>query len=630
MLISVGYSSCHWCHVMEKEVFSNNDVAEFMNENYVCVKVDREERPDVDHIYMNAVQIITRSGGWPLNCFATPEGKPIFGGTYFPRDKWMDILISLKNTWESDPQRVLEVADELTQGVMQTEIIAKANNEKEFTFNELKEYVGNWTKYFDLRFGSHKGSPKFPMPGSLQFLLNYSMVTNDSQIKDHVELTLSKMLRGGIYDHLGGGFFRYSVDERWEVPHFEKMLYDNAQLVSLYSDAYRLAGNSFYRDAVYQTIDFLRKELRSADGGFYSAIDADSEGEEGKYYTWSKSDIDAILGEDSEMFSIAYGVSASGDLHGKSVLRVAASYNETACVLALDADTVALGVSRAKSKLLKARAVRTRPLTDDKHILSWNALAISALAKAYIVFKEKTFLDDANACARFIEKKLVQSDGTLLRIHCKGTSSIPAFLDDYANLTQAYLSLYIATFDEEWLIKSKRLIEIAISKFYDNGTGMFFFSKPEHDNLIVRKMELTDGVIPSSSAIMAENLIVLSVYFRNEKFLDMATQMLKNISDQLKRSGPFVYKWAEVYLKHLAKPVEVFCSGTDAAEKLLKVMANSNFPYIIPFNAEKNSNIPISSLKLDEGMLKLCHGKTCQKPTGKEEEVINYINSLGF
>lgn len=628
MLISVGYSSCHWCHVMEKEVFSNNDVADFMNENYVCVKVDREERPDVDHIYMNAVQIITRSGGWPLNCFTTPDGKPIFGGTYFPKDAWMDILTSLKSTWESDPQRVLEVADELTQGVIQTEIITRVGSEKVYSFDELKEYVGNWTKYFDLRFGSHKGSPKFPMPGSLQFLLNYSMAANDTHIKDHIELTLSKMLRGGIYDHLGGGFFRYSVDERWDVPHFEKMLYDNAQLVSLYSDAYRLTGNDFYREAVYQTIDFLRKELRSADGGFYSAIDADSEGEEGKYYTWSKSDIDAILGEDSEMFSIAYGVSASGDLHGKSVLRVAASYNETACVLALDVDRVAIGVSRAKSKLLKARAVRTRPLTDDKHILSWNALTISALAKAYIVFKEKTFLDDANACARFIEKKLVQPDGSLLRIHCKGTSAIPAFLDDYANLAQAYISLYTATFDEEWLLKSKRIAEIAISKFYDNATGMFFFSKPEHDNLIVRKMELTDGVIPSSSAVMAENLLVLSVYFRDEKFLEMANQMLKNIGDQLKRSGPFVYKWADVYLKHLAKPVEVFCSGTDTADKLHQIVIENHFPFVLPGIVKKDSQIPNLSFNLNDNELHFCHNKSCQKPSADVNEIVLQINSI--
>jgi hypothetical protein len=369
--------------------------------------------------------------------------------------------------------------------------------------------------------------------------------------------------------------------------------------------------------------------MRTAEGGFYSAIDADSEGEEGKFYTWTKRDIDTFLGEDSELFSIAYGVSASGNLHGKSVLRSAASPNETACVLAVDIEHVIERIKVSKAKLFNARALRTRPITDDKHVTAWNALTISALAIASTIFEDKTFIEDAISCANFIENKLVIPDGTLQRIHCKGKSSIPGFLDDYAFTIQAYINLYQVTFEDKWLLKAKKLSEIAVKKFYDSEIGMFYFSKPEHDNLIVRKMELTDGVIPSSGAVMAENLMILSVYFRSEVYNQMAKQMMANICSQLQRSGPYVYKWSDIYLKQVIKPVEVIASGKDASEKLRKVMANSNFPYIIPFHFDENSSIPISSFKLDEGMIKLCHGKTCQKPTGNEMEVIDYTNSLG-
>jgi len=613
---------------MEKEVFCNTEVAEFMNDNYVCVKVDREERPDVDQIYMNAVQIITRSGGWPLNCFTTPDGRPVFGGTYFPREAWMDILNSLHSTWISDPKRVLEVADELTLGVKQTEIISKVTEQKEFSADRLKDYVKNWTKFFDSRFGSHKGAPKFPMPGSLQFLLDYSTAINDDQVKEHVFLTLDKMMWGGIYDHLGGGFFRYSVDERWEVPHFEKMLYDNAQLISLYSNAYKLTKNESYREVVYQTIKFLRSELRSPEGGFYSAIDADSEGEEGKFYTWTKRDIDTFLGEDAELFSIAYGVSASGNLQGKSVLRSAASPNETACVLAIDIEHVIERIKVSKAKLFNARALRTRPITDDKQITSWNSLTISALAKASTIFEDKTFLEDAVSCANFIENKLVLPNGTLQRIHCKGKSSILGFLDDYAFTIQAYISLYLSTFDEQWLLKAKKLADTAIEKFYESNIGMFYFSKPEHDNLIVRKMELTDGVIPSSGAIMAENLMVLSVYFRNEAYNQMAKQMMANIFSQLQRSGPYVYKWADIYLKQVIEPVEVIASGEDAEKKLHNIIKNCQSPFIIPYRMGETSKIPISNFRLEEGKIKLCYGKTCQKPSDNTDEIIDIINSL--
>ncbi|HPE17673.1 MAG TPA: thioredoxin domain-containing protein [Tenuifilaceae bacterium] len=626
MLISVGYSSCHWCHVMEREVFSNQQVAEFMNDHYVCVKVDREERPDVDQIYMNAVQIITRSGGWPLNCFTTPEGKPVFGGTYFPKESWMDILKGLNETWQNEPERVIEVAEELTQGVRQTQIVSKQNEEGKISVRNLKEYVENWTRYFDSRFGAHKGAPKFPMPGSLSFLLQYAKFFADEKIFDHLKLTLGKIVQGGIYDHIGGGFFRYSVDERWDVPHFEKMLYDNVQLIGLYSSAYEHYKNDYYKNAVYQTIEFLRRELRSPEGGFYSAIDADSEGEEGKFYTWSKGEIENILGGNAEIFSVAYGISAAGNHLGKNVIQVAASARETACVFALSEQDVVKSLDDSRAKLFNARAVRPRPVTDDKIILSWNALAVTSLVKAYQVFNEPSFLNDAVSCIQFIENKLFTTDGTLNRIHCKGKTSVPGFLDDYAFLIQSYIALYQTTFNEIYIEKAHSLTQKTIDNFYCSSTGMFYYSKSEHDNLITRKMEITDGVIPSSTAVMAENLLVLSVYFRDSKLHEMASQMLANMRNELVKGGPYVFKWAEVYMKLFAEPIEVLTSGQNAAAIQQEIASGSNFPFLVPAVYSNETKLPIAEYPVNDGEIKLCFRQACQKPSKDVSEVISFIN----
>lgn len=627
MLISVGYSSCHWCHVMEKEAFSDDQVAEFMNEHFVCVKVDREERPDVDKIYMTAIQIITRSGGWPLNCFTLPDGKPVFGGTYFKPEAWLDILKSLHFTWMTEPQKVIEVAEELTLGIASTEIIDKKADQKQLSVDMLKSYVKGWSRYFDNRYGANKGAPKFPMPGSLQFLLDYAEVANDTEVKNHVKLTLDKMSNGGIYDHLGGGFFRYSVDEQWYVPHFEKMLYDNAQLISLYTNAYKHFADENYRSVVYQTVDFMRRELRMPKGGFYSAIDADSEGEEGKYYIYSKEEIETILGTDAELFSIIYGVTASGVHMGKNVLRVSASVNETACLLGLSIDEVEQRLKLARGKLFNARQTRIRPITDDKVLLSWNALTISALANAYNVFGDKRFLTDALGIAEFIDNFLIENSDNLLRVHCKGQSTTAAFLDDYAFLIQAYINLYQSTFNENWLVKAQLMAELSIDKFLDTESGMFYFSSSTHNWNVVRKMEITDGVIPSSGATMAENLMTLGAYFRNEGHTNLSNQMLFNLVDQVERGGPYVYKWAQVLMQNLVKLAEVGAAGLKATEQLKSITRDSLYPNVLPFIFKDNSQLPISKYRIEEGKIKLCLGNTCQNPTESPKEIISALNA---
>jgi uncharacterized protein YyaL (SSP411 family) len=626
LLISVGYSSCHWCHVMEREAFSDLEVAQYMSENFVCIKVDREERPDVDQVYMNAIQIITRSGGWPLNCFALPDGRPVFGGTYFTCDSWLDVLISLNSTWKNEPQRVIEVAEELTQGIRQSELIAKKNVDTTFSRDILDEYILKWKKYFDEKYGSTKGAPKFPMPSSLNFLLTYASNFNDEHTKTFLKNTFDRMLNGGIYDHIAGGFFRYSVDERWEIPHFEKMLYDNAQLISLYSNAYKSFGNEDYRKVVFETFEFLQNELQSSNGGFYSAIDADSEGEEGLFYTWSDSEIGDILEEDKNLFSIVYGVSAAGNLKGRSVLRKCANIREASCVLTLDVEVAKSRLEIAKAKLTKARSKRVRPITDDKHITAWNALAVSALVDAYVAFSDEKFLHEAKRTIQFIEENLFLN-GQLHRIMCKGKVSIPAFLDDYAFLMEAYIGLYKVTLNETYLNKANKLALVVLESFFNSETGMFFFSSSDHSYLVVRKMELTDGVIPSSSAVMADNMRTLGHYFRNEEYIEISKQMLRNVIAQFNGSGPYVSRWAQLFLKEFFGPAEVGFPFESSAGESLSILQKSWFPNIIPYNSSENSQLPIATHLVENNEIKICFGKECRRPVNTVTEVIDILQN---
>jgi uncharacterized protein len=624
MLISVGYSSCHWCHVMEKEVFSNSNVAQFMNTHFVCVKVDREERPDVDQIYMNAVQIITRSGGWPLNCFTLPDGKPIYGGTYFPPEPWLDVLVSLNATWEREPERVIEVANELTQGVINSEIVVTTEPEATLKVSDLKLYVERWSKFFDLKYGGMKGSPKFPMPGSLCFLIQFAFITNNLPIQQYVKTTLDRMANGGIYDHLGGGFFRYSVDDRWEVPHFEKMLYDNVQFISLYSNAYKAFRDPLYKKVVYETIQFLRNEMLSDKGGLYSAIDADSQGKEGFYYTWSSSEIENLLEENKNLFSIFYGVSAVGNHEGRNVLRVCTHINEAACVMALDTQEAKTRIDLAKAKLALERNKRVRPQTDKKHINAWNAIAVTSLLDAYSTFNEPDFLNDALTIMAFIENNFIIGND-LFRIKCSEKVSIPAFLDDFAFLIEAYISLYQNTLNPNWLNKAKRIMDIAIEKFFDGNSAMFFYTNSEHDNIIARKMELKDGVIPSSSSVMANCLNTLAVYFRRDDYHRISKQMMNNMVNQMNTSGPYVYRWAQLYLKLLFPAAEVgFASRSDLA-RANEISLLTHYPNVFYFSTDA-IDLPIANQEVKEGDIRVCLASSCQKPVKSTSEIISFLH----
>lgn len=616
LLISIGYSSCHWCHVMESESFMNDEIAEIMNRNYICIKVDREERPDIDQIYMNAVQIITRRGGWPLNCFALPDGRPVYGGTYFPKDQWKNILESLHETWIKEPSRVIDVAAELEHGIANTEIIQhksniEAQNFKQSLFNSIDAIKNE----LDYKQGGTLGAPKFPMPGFIKFLLEFSSHSNEKEIGEFVNLTLDKIANGGIYDHVGGGFYRYSVDDKWHVPHFEKMLYDNAQLIELYSLAHRVNPNPLYKKIVDETVTFLTRELQSPNGGFYSALDADCNGQEGEYYTWRKEELETILEYDTELFCAAFDVTSSGNWEKTNVIKRCITDNQLESIFNIPSKEIEYRINRSLLKLNDFRGKRVPPLVDDKIITSWNGLLISALAQAYISFNNEKYLELAINANEYIDKYHF-IDGNLKRISCKGKVYTEPLLDDYAYYIRSQILLYTATLDKKWLTKADKLLEITIKEFGDNQSGMFFYT-PNSNKLIVRKMELIDGVFPSANATMASILFQLGGLLKKDHYKQMAKQMLANIAESIRNSGLFVFAWTEQFLVHSLPQIHITVNNKDIND-LLTLQSSVIHPNIV---IETIDNDSISGIQI-------CFSNTCQKPEKDIKLVINQINEI--
>jgi len=619
LLISIGYSSCHWCHVMEKEAFSNPEVAEYMNSHYISIKVDREERPDIDQIYMNAVQIITRRGGWPLNCFALPNGKPVFGGTYFKTEDWLNVIKNLDSAWKSEPNRIIDVANELTQSIQGSEIISFKQEISEISNQLLDNYSNRLEKLFDNRNGGITGAPKFPMPGLFEFLLEYGFHSNNDSLNNFVHQTLTKIASGGIYDHIGGGFSRYTVDENWRIPHFEKMLYDNAQLITLYSKAYRANPDETYKKIVLESIDFLISEMRSEKGGFFSSFDADSEGKEGAFYTWTKNELESILGVDAELFSVTYGVSASGNFDGTNVLYKCASNENIKELFTLDCNTIERKLAAARIKLKEARNQRVKPALDDKVILSWNAMVIDALVEAYITFEDKSYLNYAFECINYIESNHYSS-GKLMRIYCKGKLSINALLDGYAYLIKAYLALYRVTINHSWIDKAKQLIDTAIVDFYSKESGMFYYASNMQNDLIARKMDLTDGVITSSNSVMAQNLKYIGELLSDEKYISMSNQMLANIANSLENGGPYVFGWARLLLFNQLPAVQLKVASEKSIEYIHSIQKKVIHPFIFPIVSNKISSDNTT-------IVHICIGKSCYPSSSESEYYIDLINT---
>ena len=632
LIISIGYAACHWCHVMEKESFEDSTTAGLMNKHFVSIKIDREERPDIDKVYMSACQLINERGcGWPLNVITLPNGKPIFAGTYFPKKNWVNLLEKIQAVYEKEPNKMEEYAGKLTNAIKDLENIAGQSNAMAYTPEHAQKMFRQWTKRLDLQKGGRKGGIKFPSPVNYDFMMRYYSLTKDKTALKAITSTLDNIAAGGIYDHLGGGFARYSTDPNWKVPHFEKMLYDNGQLMGLYARAYQLTKNPRYKEVVYQTAEFIDRELTSPVSGFYSSLDADSEGEEGKFYVWTKPEIDQVLGKDAALFNEYYNVKKGGNWeHKKNVLFTDVTAKEdlkkTAEKLAgkyqLSAIELSDKLKTLGNKLLKARSKRIRPGLDDKMLTAWNALMLKGWIQAYRVFDDERFLKPALRNVDFIFKNLTKGNRLFRNYKLKGTqktkgkASINAFLDDYALLTDALIELYQATLDEKWLLKAKGLTDYTIQHFFDKKSGMFFYTSDLDPALIARKMDVSDNVIPGSNSVMANNLFKLGQYFYKKDYLQKAQQMLHNVQKDVIKNGHYYANWASLMLYYIYPPYEVAIMGKKALQQR-KALDKHYLPNILLMGGRKEGKLPLLENKLQRGktMIYVCKDKVCKLPT---------------
>jgi len=617
LLISIGYSACHWCHVMEHESFEDTSVAAIMNKYFINIKIDREERPDIDQVYMSAVQLMNKGrGGWPLNTIALPDGRPIFGGTYFPKDRWISILKQIGEVYQNDRSKVIGYAEKITEGITSVDQLIPNKYALPFTKEYLIKTVENWKRAFDNKNGGPNRSPKFPLPNNYEFLLDYGILNEDIEVLNHVALTLDKMAMGGIYDQVGGGFARYSTDEIWKVPHFEKMLYDNAQLISLYSKAYRYFKKVEYKHVVVQTIEFLKRELKGSQL-YHSALDADSEGEEGKFYVWRKEDIKRLLGTDFEKLAKLYNVNGKGLWEAESYIFLR---DKTLDNLSVKDRAFLI---RSNKVLLKERAKRVRPGLDDKSIVAWNALLLTAYVDAYNAFGTLSYLEEAKWISSQIDKRCY-SKGKLTRILNKQDGP-EAFLDDYVFWVEGLLGLYECTFDEGYLNKANELISTVNRDFSDASSAMYFYYSQLGEQLIHRPKEISDNVIPASNSTLAKVLSRLGMHLGNKIYKAQSLQMLLAIKPSVERYGSGYSNWLSLANNLVFGHKEVVFTGVKALEYRNEFIKEYN-PNVLIAGAIKSSNLPLLENRItDNTFIYVCKNGACSLPLEKIENVFQAI-----
>ena len=559
IFLSIGYSSCHWCHVMEHESFENEEIAKIMNENFISIKVDREERPDLDDIYQKVCQMVTGQGGWPLSVFLTPNQKPFYVGTYFPvlnnygRPGFGSILLQLAQAWKEKPDDVRKASDNFMQNLRGAETITTpAKLEKTI----LDEAAMNLFQIADNTYGGFGQAPKFPNAANLSFLLRYGKISKISKFSEFVFKTLNKMGKGGIFDQIGGGFHRYSTDAKWLVPHFEKMLYDNALLPIVYAEAYQISKNQFYLDIIDKTLEFVLREMTSSEGGFYSALDADSDGEEGKFYVWSKKEIISVLGKDSDVFCLYYDVTDGGNFEGHNILNNSVAITTLAFHSGLTEDAVRSLLKESSKKLLDFRSRRIRPGLDDKIITSWNALMISAFVKGFRVTANTDYLNAAENCIAFIEKNLLVGD-SLFRTYKNGKAKLSAYLEDYAYFINSLVDIFEIKPDVKYLKLAERLANYLVEHFWDEKNSSFYFTADDHESLIIRPKNNYDLSMPSGNSVAANSLLKLYHLTQNKKFLEISTKTMEAFA-VMAAENPFGFGYLlnTIYL-YLQNPIEI-------------------------------------------------------------------------
>jgi len=622
IIISIGYSSCHWCHVMEKESFENEKIAKYMNEHFVCIKVDREERTDVDKMYMSAVSLISKNTGWPLNCFTLSDGRPFYGGTYYSPNDWLKLLESIQQTQIETPTKIIEFAEQLENGLGTSQFIPRDTSKVDFTARDIIKSVNGFKSELDYEKGGMLSDDnKFPMSSNINLLLNYAFLNSDSILMNYSLNSLNKMMQGGIYDQIGGGFARYSTDENWKVPHFEKMLYINAQMISNYSDAYKIDKNEAYHRTVSQTIEWLEREMTDNKGRFYSSQDADSEGEEGLYYTWTKAELKSILGEDYDWVRNYFEINPLGIFEGdryvlfrsNSDATFAKSQEWTLVQLHEKLDRIILTLRSERNK-------RVKPATDKKTITSWNALMVSGLVDAYEAFGEKRYLELAER--NMTELLQIETPFTNQINHLIGGSEM-AFLDDYAFTIKALIDIYQATFNESYLNLANDYSFEAIKRFKDDNSPYFYYSMKD-ERVSLRTIELQDLSIPSSNAVMAENLFLLGKYFENETFVTVSKDMCANMKESFISYGTSFSYWG-IVIQYFTNPFyEVVIAGENS-----KALQTEWMKLFIPNTLVLGgkSSLPLLQEKTNVSVptIFVCKEKVCQQPVTTISEALELI-----
>ncbi|RMG58571.1 MAG: thioredoxin domain-containing protein [Bacteroidetes bacterium] len=564
ILISIGYASCHWCHVMDDEVFEDTVVAAYMADHFVSIKVDREERPDVDAICLEACRLIQGgSCGWPLQAIALPDGRPVFAGTYYSAGEWLRLLETHERLYRETPELLEEIASGIEAGVQADDSVRTRGIPQSIRPAEVQALFEAFIPEMDLQKGGRIGAPKFPMPVYHDFLLRYYHLTGEPMALLATERSLRKMAFGGIYDQIGGGFARYSIDEQWRIPHFEKMLYDNAQLSALYARAFQLTRDPFYEQIAYEVLGFIERDLKGEAGGYYASLDSDSEGEEGRYYTWPRIDLDVVLGAQAELFSRYYNVTQEGNWQrGQNILYRRFADEEMAKAYNLDVMTFREQLTQAREKVFMARTQRVLPRRDDKQIIGWNALMLSAFVDAYRVFGEVHFREEALQVAAFLEA-CTQAEDRLPRYYRRGETYGEGFLDDYALTIAAFMDLYELTYQPHWLERARALTVHVFTHFFDYGTGLFYCSILEPAPYF-RRHDLADEVIPSANAVMCGNLLRLGDYLDKPDYAQRGRDMLQRVRSQVQQDPIYFSRWASLIASEAYPAPKVRIEGPEA------------------------------------------------------------------
>ena len=636
ILVSIGYSACHWCHVMEKESFEDEAVAVMMNRDFINIKIDREERPDLDHIYMDALQAMTGSGGWPLNIFLTPEGKPFYGGTYFPprpvqnRPSWKDVLTGIASAYKEKKEEIAEQADEMVKHLEKTNGfgIGKIGDGVVLNREILHGMKAQVMANADRQWGGFGRAPKFPQTFIIQYLLHYYYYFRDQESLQQALLSIDKMIQGGIYDQVGGGFARYSTDGEWLAPHFEKMTYDNALLLAVIADAYSITNNKGYADILKETLDFMFREMMNEEKGFYAALDADSEGVEGKFYTWSRKEFIANAGQEGELLAELYGITENGNWEHTNIPWLKEKPEDFAARKGYPTELLKKHIVAAKHSLLEQRSKRIRPQTDDKCLLGWNALMNIALTKCHRAVQDDAYLNIAEQNMQFIYSHFFnKATGEWYHTFKNGVAKYPAFLDDYAYLIQALIALHENTGKAIYLERANQLAKEVITYFADEESPMFFYTRKDQDDVIMRKKELYDGAVPSGNAVMAYNLHQLGIMTDNAEWRNKSTEMALSVSEMAAKYPSSFGLWAQLIAEKTMGTAEIVLVGEDAALKSSEILKAFIPNKVFQWAAKPDESKPLLKGKpaSTRTVYYLCRDYSCKKPVDNSEELLQLV-----